>query len=109
MGKNLKKESHRNFTRGVHISHWKQLREPRIPCSRDDFALNLSKEFQYSKELGWDNSKYPFIPPMHGDDLKGSEYPREALYGQFLNEVSHDLTQWQSFNLTYLPSSSSLQ
>ena len=90
MGKNLRKESYRNFTRDIHISHWKQLHEPQI-SSWDDFTSQLSEEFNYSKESGWDNSKFAFIPPMEGDDPLGLEYPREELLGQFLNYVSHDL------------------
>ncbi|KAJ8590714.1 hypothetical protein M405DRAFT_146544 [Rhizopogon salebrosus TDB-379] len=85
MEQSLRKESHRNFTKNIHIKHWKQLHEPVIP---KDLSLVIARHFEYTQEQGWAHSHYPYIPPKHGDNPVGFDYAREQPLAEFFNDFA---------------------
>jgi hypothetical protein len=86
LAKALKRESHRNFSRNIHICHWKQLREPSVHW--ESWIAEFPKRFPYTQEEGWIYSSNSFIPPKVGKDPAGPEYEREGPFANFFTEVS---------------------
>ncbi|KAG2121041.1 uncharacterized protein F5147DRAFT_766905 [Suillus discolor] len=85
LAKVLKKESHQNFSRNIHICHWKQLCEPLVHW--ESWVSEFPKQFPYTEE-GWIYSSSPFIPPMVGKDLTGPEYEQEEPFANFFTEFT---------------------